>query len=143
MLRIPDKSQRHEEVFAQLQILIEQDTTLLLPMATILETGNHVAQNGNGGQRRKAAERFVEQVQKAIRHQAPFSVPEPLFDPFTLDEYLDQFPHFAMQGLGLGDLSIVREFYHQCELHRGDHVFIWTYDEHLAGYVQEPPDWAR
>ncbi len=130
-------------VLDQLAEYMSQGVTLLLPMATILETGNHIGQNGDGRQRREAAERFVEQVQQAIKGRIPLAVPQPLFDPDVLKEYLDQFPDFAMQEIGLGDLTIVKEFEKQCELNRVRRVFIWTTDHHLGNYVQEPPDWAR
>ena len=41
---------------------IELGCTFLLPMATILETGNHIAQNGDGTIRRKTAIHFVKEV---------------------------------------------------------------------------------
>lgn len=39
-----------------------------------------------------------------------------------------------MREIGLGDLSIIREFEHQSRRHQGRRVLIWSYDEHLRGY---------
>ena len=61
ILNIPGMTSRRDEIFESLQQKIDANESLFLPMATILETGNHIAQNGDGVQRRKCAERFVEQ----------------------------------------------------------------------------------
>jgi hypothetical protein len=34
----------------------------------------------------------------------------------------------------MGDLSMIKEWERQCELHRARRVFIWSLDGHLAGY---------
>ena len=141
-MEVPHYAQWRDLVLDQLREYIAQGVTLLLPMATILETGNHIAQNGDGHQRRETAERFIEQVRQAIEGRIPLAVPQPLLDPDVLNGYLDQFPDFAMREIGLGDLTIVKEFEKQCELNPVRHVFIWSLDHHLAGYVQEPPQWA-
>ena len=48
------------------------------------------------------------------------------------------YPDHAMQGAGMGDLSIVKEWERQCDLNRARRVLIWSFDEHLAGYDREP-----
>lgn len=40
-------------------------------MASILETGNHIAQNGNGSIRRTTALRFTKAVRGAFEGEAP------------------------------------------------------------------------
>ena len=142
IVRIPGKYQNYDEVIHSLREFIQQGFTLLLPMATIIETGNHVAQNGDGNQRRQTAERFVEVVNGAIKHEAPWTIPNPLFSPEDLAEYLVDFPDNAMRKIGLGDLSIVKEFEHQCKLHSDRRVFIWSIDEHLGGYDRQAPEWV-
>lgn len=51
ILDVPRKATRHEHMILELQRKMEDGETLFLPMATILETGNHIAQNGDGRQR--------------------------------------------------------------------------------------------
>ncbi|MEZ4866887.1 MAG: hypothetical protein R3C14_36535 [Caldilineaceae bacterium] len=136
ILNMPTKAQQHRETMMQFKQYIERSYTFLLPMATIYETGNHTAQNGDGRVRRKIAQHFVEQVRQAFTGRAPWT-PTP-FD--SLDEFstwLDQFPDQAMLGSGLGDLSIIKVFDRQCELHPRRHVFIWSYDAHLSAYNRE------
>ena len=51
--------------------MIKARTTLLLPMAAVLETGNHIAQLPNGNVRRSTAKKFCEEVSKAIDGTSP------------------------------------------------------------------------
>ena len=55
ILNVPNKATRHTEVLAELERKLDNTEFLFLPMATVLETGNHIAQNGDGNQRRKCA----------------------------------------------------------------------------------------
>ena len=134
ILRVPNRHQNATVISSQLRQYLESETTLLLPVATIIETGNHIAQNGDGRQRRATAQRFVTVVKQAIDGTAPWTIPQPLFAPEALGEYLDRFPDSAMSGSGLGDLSIIREYERQCKLHPARRIFIWTLDRHLAGH---------
>lgn len=139
---VPGRNQHQEEVLTELEHHIRDDVTLLLPVATILETGNHIAHISDGGQRRVTAEKFVKRVQEAlgnIEGPAPWTVPQPLLAPDDLQHYLNEFPDCAMRGIGLGDLSIINEYERQCELHQARRVFIWSLDQHLSGYDRSAP----
>jgi len=143
LLSVPNMNRRHEEMVGQLAQKLKAQETLLLPMTTILETGNHIGQNGDGRQRREAAKRFVSQVRLALQGESPFT-PTPLFRREDLGDWLDEFPDWAMRsdsrgkGSGLGDLSIVKAFERQCVLTPFRRVYIWSLDELLARYEREP-----
>ena len=137
ILNVPRRNQRHGEAVAELDVMIRDGYTLLLPLATIYETGNHIAQNGDGGARRRAAEVFVRQVLAAFTGDAPWTptlVPAP--DDFI--SWLGEFPDQATRGVGLGDLSIIKTWERQCALNHARRVFIWSYDADLRGYDQPP-----
>jgi hypothetical protein len=142
IILIPGMGIRHAEVMGNIREYVQENCTLLLPMATIIEAGNHISQNGNGNQRRRAAERFVTLVSGALQNQAPWTIPKPLFSEENLTSYLVDFPNCAMQGISLGDLTIINEYERQCELHRERLVFIWSFDEHLSVYRREAAVWA-
>lgn len=122
---------------ATLKRKIEDGETLLLPMATILETGNHIGQNGDGQKRREAAQRFADMVTKAIEGKIPFT-PTPFFDAEALSAWLSEFPDWATRndakgkGGGLGDSSIRKEWSRQRELHPNRRVYVWSNDIHLS-----------
>lgn len=60
VLRVPGKCQNHETVVAELRTRIDEEETLVLPTATIIETGNHIAQLLDGAVRRERAERLAD-----------------------------------------------------------------------------------
>lgn len=136
-LQVPDKCGNHADVFDQMRHKIEAKESLLLPMSAILETGNHIGQNGDGRQRRATAEKFVGFIRQAIRGETPFA-PTPFFDAEPLLEWLGEFPDWAGRGSGLADLTILKEFERQCALHRARRVYIWSLDGHLSSYRREP-----
>lgn len=137
LLEIPDRCQNAEEIAAELRRKIEGDETLLLPMSVIVETGNHIGQIRDGRLRRSIAEKFVRLIQQAIRGETPFTA-TPFFETERLLEWLDEFPDWAMRGSGLADLTIVKEWEHQCALHRSRTVYIWAKDRHLSSHHRSP-----
>ena len=74
ILNIPQRNGERERIIKELEQFLEEETTLLLPMAVVYETGNHIAQIKfrNGNNRRWVAEKFVKQVKKAITGEAPW-----------------------------------------------------------------------
>ena len=137
VLRVPSKSGSRDAVMTQLGQHIEARNQLLLPMATVLETGNHVAQNGDGNERRRCANEFVDIIRHAARENIPWSL-VPLPDEDELSAWLDRFPDSAMAGVGLGDISIIHTFERMCSQFRGWRVTVWSLDSHLQGYDRVP-----
>jgi len=125
------------QIMKELEQFLEEETTLLLPMAVVYETGNHIAQLSDGGNRRRFAEFFVEQVQKAIAGEAPWQVMQ-LPTTEEVGEWLRGFPDSAMRGAGMGDLSIVREWEKFIGKTPNRRVFIWSLDRDLQGYDRRP-----
>lgn len=129
---VPGRNEQRAKVFAELERLIDTGDHLFIPMAAIFEVGNHISQLGNGVQRRSTAERFVAEVRKALADDAPW---KPINFPSNLEVagWLDVFPDAAMQGLGMGDLSIKREWETLCAKYHMSRVRVWTIDNDLAG----------
>ena len=107
-------------------------------MAAVLETGNHIAQVSDGGMRRKVAARFRDKVIQAIDGGAPWT-PTPFWETEHLRSWLTDFPDHAMRGVGMGDLSIIKEWERQREMFPRRRVTIWSLDSDLQGYDRESP----
>lgn len=133
VLDVPGFNQDKVAVIADLEANIRHGDTLLLPMAAVLETGNHIAQVVDGRLRRQTAERFCEKVSEAIDGSAPWT-PTRFWEPEQLRTWLGEFPDRAMTGVGMGDLSIIKEWEAMCQLHRGRRVRIWSLDGDLQGF---------
>jgi hypothetical protein len=137
VLEVPNRCQSPAAIEKELRRKIQAAERLLLPMISILETGNHIGQNGDGRQRRETAERFIRFVEDALAGKAPFT-PTPFFEPENLSAWLQEFPDWAMRGSGFGDLTIIQDFHRQCLLNRKRRVYIWSLDEHLSSYDRQP-----
>ncbi|MFO5493029.1 hypothetical protein [Cuspidothrix issatschenkoi] len=131
ILNVPNYNQHTALVLEDYQTYAKSGCTFLLPMATILETGNHIAQNGDGTMRRITALRFVEEVKAAFTGLAPWRTTT---FPNTAEImlWIDQFPILAgknkapdkQEGTSFGDLSIIEEFNKSCKRFPMSEVFI-------------------
>lgn len=132
ILDVPGRNERRAEVLAELERLIETGDHMFIPMAAIVEVGNHIAQLGKGAHRRAAAERFIAEVKKALADEAPW---KPINFPSNqvVLGWLDAFPEATMQGLGMGDLAIKKEWETLCAKYPMSRVRVWTLDDDLAG----------
>ncbi len=137
VLRVPNRSASRASVMVRLEQHIRASDQLLLPMATVLETGNHIAQNGNGSQRRQCATEFVDIVRDAAADSMPWSLVQ-LPDHGDLMAWLDRFPDYAAAETGLGDVSIIGAFEQACRTFQGWRVTIWSLDGDLQGYDRAP-----
>lgn len=137
ILGVPDRCQDQERALQELEEFRANGDTLLLPMAVVYETGNHIAHHGSGGERRIVATRFAEQVDKALSGESPFS-PTRIHDAEEVKAWLADFPEYAVEGLGFGDRSIIEVWNQQCDLNPGRRTRIWAYDADLQGYDSGP-----
>jgi len=147
LLNVPDRNQQLAEVTADYRHYAELGATFILPMATILETGNHIAQNGNGTKRRETAARFCDMVRASFTEDNPPWQPSEFPSIQEVTTWLDRFPDLAGQnksptrtgeGTSFGDLSIIAEYEKCCRRFAMSEVFIWSLDSDLACYHHRP-----
>lgn len=135
ILEVPGKCGNQQSILDDLKTKIKDKEVLFLPMATIIETGNHVAQNGDGNQRRKCAAGFVQFVQDALDGKSPFQ-PIKFIENEQLHEIISQFTDYAMKGISLGDACIIDDYERLCERHRHKTIYVWALDGDLLSYRQ-------
>ncbi len=109
LLEIPDRCEDKERVKREFQKAVSDGDRLVLPMSTIIESGNHIAHIKNGDARRSKALLFQEFPERALRYE-----------------------------MGIGDLSIIR-FYENAKktLPALGKIMIWSTDKHLQGYSED------
>ncbi len=142
LLNVPGRNQDKTLVIESFAEYADLDVTFILPMATILETGNHISQNGNGAVRRETALRFCEAVKGAFSGEAPYQ-PSEFPSSQEVLSWLDSFPEHAgknkspektNEGTSFGDLSIIEEFNKCVSRFSMSEVFIWSLDSDLKIY---------
>ena len=142
ILDVPAFNQNREEIFDDFQIRIENGDNFLLPMASIWETGNHIAHLPDGNLRRQFAGKLVINVRDAFNGEVPYR-PTYFPDRKVFMAWLAEFPDYAKrnksdmktgEGVSLSDLSIIKEWEQTRDLHPMRRVSIWSLDSDLSSY---------
>ncbi len=115
---------------------IKQKSTLVLPLATIIETGNHIAHSK--GNIFELAEKLSKLMIEAADETSPWAAFTRQSDLWSAEEFkrlANEYPELAKQGLTMGDITIkfIAEFYATM----GYTPDIMTGDKLLKSY--EPP----
>lgn len=137
VLDVEGRNERRDEVLNELAVRIQDGDHLFIPLAAIIETGNHIAHVTNGAARRSAAQRFVKEVQDALNSVAPWR-PLQFPDHTALAAWLQAFPNSASRQIGIGDVSIQHEWEQLCTKFPMSRVLIWTVDADLQGHDRIP-----
>ena len=120
---------------------IAKGTTLVLPLATVIETGNHIAQakTTNSDSKRITSEKFAQIMIAAADETSPWAAFREqivLWEAEGLKNLAEKFPNQVVEKTSMGDASIVVlgwYYYHE----KGFHVEFLTDDNGLKS--QEPP----
>jgi len=133
ILDLPGLNQDSHSIKQLLVTYIKQGSTFTLPMATILETGNHIAKLDNGNVRRSKAQEFTKFVTQCFSNTNPWELSE---FPRSIDvsKWLEGFPDHAQSRLSFGDLSILDIYTLSKRQSPKKPVKIWTLDKQLNAY---------
>lgn len=123
-----------EKVLAKLKTEQESNTCFVLPIATIIETGNHIAHIKQGDVY-GLVNRFADLLEMVARNRTPwtlFTTQAELWTPEHLIELAAQWRSTGAMKLALGDASIVKvaHYYQQMQYE----VEIFTGDALLKSY---------
>jgi hypothetical protein len=141
LLDVPGKSQQPDAVKARAQELLADGDRFVLPVAAVIETGNHIC-NAKGGDRRGAAERFAMLIEAVRAGTDGWALHQMTWDDTFLGRLIDgspdweRFVDLAGSGrMGSGDIAILaeRERFRQAGAFRD--VRIWTLETELGAYA--------
>lgn len=135
-IQVPGRDAKHDEVRAEFERRVSEGVTFILPVSTIIETGNMIA-NGSGD-RHSAAKRFVRAIEMAREQNAPWTIRDVEWDFDFLQRFLDGAAtdnrlvnHLTAGTLGAGDMAILVERDRLMESTSNTHVRVWTFDNEL------------
>lgn len=128
-----DDKWNYERVSSKIAEEITNKTILVLPMATLIETGNHIAQAN--GEIYTIAQDLANIIKKAANEEEPwaaFTFQSELWNEENLLKLADEWPRLAVQKLSIGDTIIknVAKYYSDA----GYQVEILTADQGLKSY---------
>lgn len=144
VLDVPGRNQDRRQVLEEFQRRVMASNLFMLPLATIWETGNHIAHLADGRLRRRFAEVLRATVRQAFNGEAPF---RPTFfpEPPEFLSWIEDFPDSAMrnksenrtsEGTSLADHSLIKEWQRLCRQHPLSTVRIWSLDVDLKAYAR-------
>jgi hypothetical protein len=124
----------YEKVNAKIEEELSASTTFVLPLATIIETGNHIAQSQRDPY--TLALSFAEIIRRTANNETPwaaFTAQSDLWSSEKLNELAEKWPELAASRISLGDVTIkdVAEYYAE---QSSTNVEIFTGDEGLKAY---------
>ncbi|AKF10974.1 hypothetical protein [Sandaracinus amylolyticus] len=137
LLNVPGLASHDSLVVDEFEAKQSEGHQFVLPLAAIIETGNHIAHVPDGAQRRSAAERFAKVVIDSIDGKTPFA---PASQMPSIDDVRVWIAHFvddATRGMGIADRSIISLWETLRRQHPKGRVYIWSLDEHLSSYDTE------
>ncbi len=143
ILNVPGRNANREVVLEQLRARrADRSVTLLLPTATVIETGNHIHQVADGHARRRCAGGFAELLAQTVAGRAPWELLNAKWDGPLLEAIrggagtgMDLVDHAAKRCLSCADLSVVAERdVYRSRLSSSIEVVIWTMDEALRAW---------
>lgn len=144
LLEVPDMCNDAKKVKEQWKQNLEAKDVLIMPAATIIETGNHIAHIANGNKRREIAGRFGEFLRKTANGEAPWQLYGVKSTKEELLYLADNIEEFATREIGIGDMSIIYAYQRYIEETPAiGTIMIWSTDAHLQGYQKENVSMVR
>jgi hypothetical protein len=142
LVEVPGKCRGDEAIANELRTRSTDGERFIVPLTTVVETGNHIAQ-AKTGNRRAAATRFAALLEAAAAGRTPFEANQVTWDPDFLAALLggdstgQSFVDLAGNGqMGGGDVAILveRDRYLATSALDRDRVGIWTLEAVLGAY---------
>ena len=140
LLNVTGRNQNREESVDEFRRLLSINAEFLIPLATIFETSNHIKQVKRVGNQIKR--RWAEKLRDAVTQTvdgSEFWIGAIRFpDPNEFNKWIDEYPNCAARGKDLNDISIIKEWCRMREIYPNRRVRIWSFDQHLMGYDNNP-----
>lgn len=143
LIKVPGFESEHAEIAAEFDRRLQSNELFVLPVTTIIETGNHIA--NSKGDRRAAATRLVKALSAARNQDPPWTVRDLPWDREFLDSFIagdstgsSLIDNFSSGTIGGGDLAILVERDRYQSAVSGAVVRVWTLDNHLMAHGDGP-----
>ena len=133
-----EKPVTHADVIKTIDMETAASTRIVLPLASIIECGNHITQISRKDSQ-KYVDEFAEFIEKALDGTKPwdiFTTQTELLSTEGLRKLVAEWKELSCSGLSMGDVSIkqVAEYYNS----KGFTAEIYTGDTGLKAYQPAP-----
>lgn len=143
-LGVPGKCQHQTEVRAAYSASVSQQDRMFIPLAAIVECGNHIAHCIWG--KRLLAQQLVRMVKDSIAGLSPF-VPMRFWKKEQFSPIVDSLIENVVygKGIGMGDTTILDDCRELCrKVHNSNAVSLLTYDQDMASFFESHKElWSK
>ena len=139
LIPVPGRNQHESQVKGEMSTRLDAGHQFILPITAVIETGNFVAQIGDGGERRKTAAKFEGILRLICEGKAPWVLHDVAWNQPFLEQFLDgagtgmNYTEHAQNRVGAGDLCILTERRHYMT-RTGINADVWTLDSALNSH---------
>lgn len=139
LVPVPGRDQNADEVKRDMAERMRQQERFILPITSVIETGNFIGQVADGRLRRRTAEKLDQILRLICEGKAPWVLHDVAWDRKFLGQMLDgadtstSYIEHAVNQLGAGDLCIINERF-QYQQRSQIRAAIWTFDGGLSSY---------
>lgn len=140
LVPVPGYDQHRAQIVKEMGHRLDNGVEFILPITTVIETGNHIAQLDSGRARRQAATKLDAFLRLICAGQSPWYLHDVAWGKDFLQTMVDgadtstSYIEHAQAGLGAGDLCILNERQAFSQRSRIP-ASIWTLDEGLSAWV--------
>ncbi|MGW9182734.1 hypothetical protein [Agromyces sp. NPDC055661] len=142
---IPNEANDRNDVLAGLEQRRTDGISLVLPIAAVIETSQHVQRIASGHHRRRCAQLLDECIDQTIRDELPWTFIPANWDQDFVREFFAQtqpcvanfVDNLATETLEAGDMLLITEYRRlRASLNRKTHVVdVWTLDGGLRAAI--------
>lgn len=144
LLEVPGRCAEKEQVKREWAEVLQAKETLIMPIATIIETGNHIAHIADGRARHTVTAKFQEYLEKTAESKAPWTLYGNGLEKEEIKYIAEHMEEFTRMKVGIGDMTIIYAYKKYLEEKPAiGTIMIWSTDEHLAAYRQENVSMVR
>lgn len=139
LVPVPGRAQNQDDVKREMAERLAHRERFILPITSVIETGNFIAQIQEGQTRRLTAEKLNEILRLICEGKAPWVLHDVAWNQHFLGQLLDgadtmmTYIEHATNQVGAGDLCIINERL-QFEQRSQIRASIWTLDQGLGSY---------
>jgi hypothetical protein len=139
LIPVPGRNQDETQVRTELSSRLSSGHQFILPITSVIETGNFVAQLGDGRERLATATKFESILRLICAGNAPWVLHDVAWNQDFLELFLDgggsgmNYVEHAQSRIGAGDLCILTEREHYRARTKID-AEVWTLDDGLNSH---------
>ncbi|NEA34494.1 hypothetical protein [Streptomyces sp. SID13031] len=140
LLDVPKRNGERETVTAEFLAWQQEDATFVLPITTVIETGNAVAKI-EGGSRWSFVEKFVQILGQAVVGATPWAASGAVWNADFIQDLIDghghvpALPMLMKSDVGVGDAGILAEMeQYRARVPSATPIRIWTLDAQLGAF---------